>query len=345
MHFILTQLLLALTASAVPLIDIGQLYDQKLQIPFNAIDNSNDGVDIGELFEYKKSDPINYPPRFKRRVEQLSDVSELGSIDSSNDIGQLYDQNSQTITDDVNKFQNNGHDIDELYQYNSIDTTNYPPRSKRSSEQLSDVSKLEYKDGANDIDQLYDQNVQTTTDNVNKFQNKGLDIDELYQSNSIDTTNYPPRSKRSNEQLSDVSKLGSKSGSKDIGQLYDQNSPITIDDINEVQDNGHSIDELYQFNSIDTTNYPPRSKRSNEQLSDASGLEINNSGINHNDAAAFNIRPLNENDIPVIDIGSLYDHERKIPRNELPGSPNNPGPLDLEDLYQYNGNYPVYPKH
>ncbi|XP_057323666.1 uncharacterized protein LOC130666568 [Microplitis mediator] len=380
MHFIFIQLLLVLTASAVPLIDVGQLYDQKLPIPDNDIHNSNGGVDIGELNEYRKSDPINYPTRSKRGVEDFSDVNKLGSkekgldidklpqynsIDSTNypprskrsdeqlsdvsereykdynsNIGQLSDQNSQTITDDVDILPQSKLFIGELLKYNSINTTNYPRRSKRSKKQLSDVSELESKDGANDIDQLDDQNLQTTTDDVSNLYNDGLDIEIFDQDNSSDTTNYPPRSKRSNEQLSNVSKLESKDGSNDS----DQNSQTTSDVVSNLYDDGFEFYAFILFSSTDTTDYPPRSKRSNEQLSDVYGLGINNSGID-NDAAAFSIQPLTKDDIPVIEIGSLYNHEGKIPRNELPGSPNNPGPVDLEDLHQYKGNYPVYPRH
>lgn len=283
-----------------------------------------------------------------------------------NDIGGLYFSHSPQPNEDTDS--QNGYDIDGLFTYTSDNSANYPQRSKRDVHRSSDAY-LESESLPVDIDQIYSQKSPVRETVNSKFD----DLDGLYSYSNPDGINYPHYArKRTVRQTSDdvISKLSKdKNSAQDNDQFHGQVSSILV----EPKNGGDGENRLYIYNSQNGDQYPPVSMQHfayANAFGDVSGAinieqirrknleafieQIQNFNIPGFDAVEFyndvmdfyhrydpfpihiQVKPTFDQDF--IDVGRLY-RQNGIPRDEMPR------PQDIDNLYQYNGNYPVYPQH
>ncbi|XP_044579503.1 uncharacterized protein LOC123261781 [Cotesia glomerata] len=285
------------------------------------------------------------------------------------DIGGLYFSHSPKTNEDTDS--QNGQDIDRLFSYNSDNFANYPQRSKRDVHLSPDVY-LESKSLPNDIDQIYGQKFP-----VREMANsKTDDLDGLYSYSNPDGINYPhyarKRTPRTVRQASDViSKLSrDKNSAQDNDQLHGQMSSILM----EPKNGEDNVNTLNIYNNHNGDKYPPGSRQRfvyDNAFGDVNGAiniehirrknlqifieQLKNFNVPGFDAVKFyndvmdfyhrcdllsihvQVQPAFDQDF--IDVGGLYQ-QNGIPRDE-----NSYRPKDIDNLYQYNGNYPVYPQH
>ncbi|CAD6239682.1 GSCOCG00008760001-RA-CDS [Cotesia congregata] len=281
------------------------------------------------------------------------------------DIGGLYFLNSPKPNEDTDS--QNGRDIDGLFSYNSDNFANYPQQSKRDVHRSSDIYR-ESKSLPIDIDQIYGQKFPVTE----MANSKTDDLDGLYSYSNPDGINYPHYArKRTTRQTPDVISELSKdrNSAQDNDKPHGQMSSVFVEPKNGEDD----VNTLYIYNNDNGDKYPLGSRqrfvyvnafgdvnraihtdyirRKNLQVFIEQLKNFNIPGFDavkfYNDVMDFyhryNLLPIHVQVQPAfdqgfIDVGGLYQ-QNGIPRDEMPR------PKDIDNLYQYNGNYPVYPQH
>ncbi|KAH0549328.1 uncharacterized protein LOC123261782 [Cotesia glomerata] len=281
------------------------------------------------------------------------------------DIGGLYFSHSPKTNEDTDS--QNEQDIDGMFSYNSDNFANYYPQRSKRDVHLSPDVYLESKSLPNDIDQIYGQKfaVREMADS------KTDDLDGLYSYSNPDGINYPHYArKRTVRQTSDViNKLSrDKNSTQDNDQLHGQ----MLSSLMEPKNGEDNVNTLNIYNNHNGEKYPAGSRkrfvydnafgnvneainiehirRKNLQIFIEQLKNFNIPGFDavkfYNDVMDFyhhcDLLPIRVQVQPAfdqgfIDVGELYQ-QNGIPRDEMPR------PKDIDNLYQYNGNYPVYPQ-